>query len=283
MRNADLTKCRWAVLALVAWAATGCHRPDPAVVRVIEQNEAARGGLERWRKVQSMSLTGTLEAGPARDPVKVSRDWMGTPQSRKAEARRVLLHDKDAAPKQVSLPFVMELQRPRRTRLEVRFQGQTAVQVFDGARGWKLRPFLGRHEVEPFTPAEQRLALQQADLDGPLIDAIAKGHQVELLGTEAVEGHDAYKLRVTSEDGLLRQVWVDAKTFLDLKVDGTRWMDGKPRAVMTYFRDYRPVEGLLVPHLLETRVEGVATPEKIVIEQVKVDAPIAVARFSKPE
>src|SRR6266436_1781597 len=49
---------------------------------------------------------------------------------------------------EVQLPFVMELKRPRKMRFELQFSGQTAIQVFDGANGWKLRPFLNRRVVE---------------------------------------------------------------------------------------------------------------------------------------
>ena len=41
----------------------------------------------------------------------------------------------------------MELKRPRKMRFELQFNGQTAVQVFDGANGWKLRSFLNRRVV----------------------------------------------------------------------------------------------------------------------------------------
>ena len=47
------------------------------------------------------------------------------------------------------LPFIMELKRPRKMRFELQFKGQTAVQVFDGANGWKLRPFLNRRKWSP--------------------------------------------------------------------------------------------------------------------------------------
>ena len=80
---------------------------------------------------------------------------------------------------QAELPFVMELGRGRKQRLEIQFNGQTAVQVYDGAQGWKLRPFLNRHDVEKFTPEELKAAAQQSDLDGYLIDYAAKGSKVE--------------------------------------------------------------------------------------------------------
>jgi len=46
----------------------------------------------------------------------------------------------DAGGKQnVQLPFVMEMKRGRKTRLEIEFANDKAVQVYDGANGWKLR------------------------------------------------------------------------------------------------------------------------------------------------
>jgi hypothetical protein len=177
----------------------------------------------------------------------------------------------------------MEAKRPHKTRVEVRFKDQTAVQVFDGTGGWKLRPFLGRRDVEPFSAEETRLALQQAELEGPLLEAVARGDRVELEGTEPVDGNDAYRLRVTARDGQVRHVWVDVKTALDVKVDGSRRLDGKPHAVWTTFRDFRQVNGLLVPFQMETTVEGVPGAERITAERVTLDAPLADARFARPE
>lgn len=175
----------------------------------------------------------------------------------------------------------MELARPRKMRVEVKFQGETAVQVYDGKSGWKLRPFLGRHEVEPFTAEELRIASQQSELDGPLIDASSKGTRVELEGTEQVDGRDAYKLKLTTGKDV-RRVWVDKETFLDVKVDGTRRIDGKQRQVWTYLRDYKPVNGVMVPHSMETTIEGVPGSEKIVIDRVVVNPDLDDDRFKKP-
>jgi hypothetical protein len=284
-RDAGPGAWRGAALTL-AVAIAGCGTPaERAAEPIVEKNAEARGGLKAWRQVKALAMAGNLEAGMARDPLKQAEASLRTRTENKAEARRAALRGADAAAvaKQVQLPFVMELKRPRASRLEIRFQGRTAVQVFDGTRGWKVRPFLGRHEVEPYTDEELRLAAQQAELDGPLIDHAAKGNKVELVGTEKVEGRDAYKLQVTSASGAVRHVWVDAQSYLEVKVDGTRRLDGKPRQVWTAYRDYRPVDGLLIPHTLETTVEGIPGSEKIVVERVSLNAEVADARFSKPE
>jgi len=193
------------------------------------------------------------------------------------------------------LPFVMKMQRPRKVRFELQFKGQTAVQVYDGANGWKLRPYLGHLEVEPFSAEEARIASMQSDLDGPLVDYAAKGTQVELEGMEKVEDHDAYRLKLTMKDGHALHLWIDAQTFLEAKIEGApRRLDGLEHPVEVYYRDYRRVNGLQIPFLLETKVlplaksvprsSSSAVPvEKIMVEVVEVNPKLDAQLFSKPE
>jgi hypothetical protein len=285
------TRTPFRILALTALAALGITATlwpwttpaERAAAPIVEKNAAARGGLERWRAVRSLALTGRLEAGVPRDPVKLAKAFQRSLTQMKAEARIAAARGGHAREKQVELPFVMELKRPRMSRVEIRFQGQTAVQTFDGTQGWKLRPFLGHRSAEPFTAEELRLASQQADLDGPLLDAAAKHERVSLLGTEKVDGRDAYKLEVKDRGGQVRHVWVDAQTFLDVKVDGMRHLDGKMRPVFTAYRDFRPVDGVLIPHALETSVEGVPGSEKIVVEHAAVNVQLGDALFGRPD
>ena len=84
--------------------------------------------------------------------------------------------------------YTFQVKRPNKQRLTIDFAGHTALQVFDGEHGWKLRPYLNRPDPEPFSAEELRKAVAQPALDGPLIDYAAKGSQVELEGTEMVEG-----------------------------------------------------------------------------------------------
>ncbi len=257
--------------------------------QIVSKNVTARGGLKAWRAVQTMTESGTMGAGG---------DQRG-PQASAAAVRR---QGKNLAPmassprlaEEAKLPFTLELERSRKMRLELQFKGQTALQVYDGANGWKLRPFLNRMEVENYTEDELRKAALQSDLDGPLVDYEAKGTKVELEGTEKVEGNDTYRLKLTMKDGHSMHVWIDAKTFLEAKIEGTpRRLDGVEHPVEIYYRDYRSVDGLQIPFLLETRVQAVATAaknvrqanfpaEKIVIEKVQINPKLDAALFAKP-
>ncbi len=196
---------------------------------------------------------------------------------------------------EVQLPFVMDLARPRKQRFELQFNGQTALQVYDGTNGWKLRPYLNRREVETYTDDEMKKASAQADLDGPLVDYAAKGTQVELVGMEKVDGRDSYNLKLTLKSGESMHVWIDAKTFLETKMDGQpRRLDGTMHPVEVYYRDYRDVNGLQIPFLLETKVLPVQktgtgfrdTPvpvEQVIIAKVTVNPKLDPSLFTRPD
>ena len=257
-----------------------------SAAQIVNKNVAARGGLEACRAVQSMSWKGRLGAGGnqrATLPVSgASKNGAKIPT--------------DPRPKEeAQLPFVMKMERPRKVRFELQFKGQSAVQVYDGASGWKLRPYLNHLEVEPFTPDESHIASMQSDLDGPLVDYAAKGTAIELAGMEKVDDRDTYKLKLTMKDGHSIHVWIDAKTFLEAKIEGMpRRLDGIEHPVEIYYRDYRQVSGLQIPFVLETKVlpVGKAVPradripvpvERISIEGVEVNPKLDASLFSKPQ
>src|SRR5258707_13285352 len=150
----------------------GAPPPPPplSVHQIVDKNIAARGGLSAWRGVKTLTIAGELDAG-------------GKPNH--------------------ALPFVLKEKRSRKSRLEIVFADKTSLQGYDGIQGWKVRPFLNRNEAETYTPAATKSAAYEQDLDGPLLDYAAKGTQVAFVGTEAVEGHPAYKLKQRAVEVLL--------------------------------------------------------------------------------
>lgn len=254
--------------------------------QIVERNVSARGGLAAWHNLQTLSMSGKMEAGTGDSRLRSQRIAQG---GTGASLRRQHQAALDAAAgananQQVQLPFTLEMKRPNRSRLEIQFAGKTAVQVYDGANGWKVRPFLNRNDVEPFTADEARAEATRTDMDGLLIDYAAKGSKVELAGTEPLAGQNAYRLKVTTRSGDVREVWVDSKTFLDVKVEGTpRRMDGRMHRVFVYQRDFKPVQGLVMPYLCETVVDGYPQVRKTVIENISVNKSLADARFARPD
>jgi hypothetical protein len=236
--------------------------------------------------VQTLSVSGKLDAGSG-DSVerssRLAREGMGASVKR-AERAAAADSVKAAAAQQVQLPFRLEMKRPRKSRLEIDFAGKTAVQVYDGQNGWKLRPYLNRDDVEPFSEDEAKSEAAKADLEGSLIDYAAKGTQVALEEMDPVEGHPAYKLKLTMKNGDVQHIWIDAQSFLDVKLEGVpRRMDGKMRSVWVYQREFRSVQGLMVPYVYDTAIDGDPHTHKMMIESVAVNGTLDDARFVKPQ
>src|ERR1700674_1289935 len=270
--------------------ASGADTPAPqaklSAADIVNKTVAARGGVQAWRAVQTMTLTGTLGAGGNQRTAQVTQFQGKKGVQNFPSTRRV---------DEVRLPFTMHLARPRKMRIELQFKGETALQVFDGNNGWKLRPYLNRRVVESYTPEELKSTSTQADLDGPLVDYAAKGTKIELVGTENVEGRDTYKIKLTLKNGESEPIWIDSQTFLETKIEGQpRRLDGVLHPVEVYFRDYRDVNGLQIPFILETRVLPVTQtapgvrdtpvpPEQTIFEKVVVNPKLDASLFAKPE
>jgi hypothetical protein len=252
---------------------------------VMEKNVAARGRLQAWRAVQTLLYAGHLGAG--------TNQWATRQLPIPRAMGRQQLQQHRLVPQRPLVPFLIEFARPRKQRIELQYKGQRTVQVFDGAEGWRLRPFLNRHEVEPFTDEEVDATSMYADLDGPLVDYAAKGNEIELDGMEKVQDRDTYKIKVTLNHGKTLRVWIDSQTFLEMKIEGMpRQLNGIFHPTEIYYRDYRSIDGLQIPFLLETRVSpatgtapgfmGTLVPaEKMVIDKVVVNPKLDLSLFSK--
>jgi len=262
--------------------------PQLSAEQIVERNVAARGGLAAWRSIKAISYSGNLDAGRVRpdngmNPTSNER-LLDKPGKSTKIAQAPEQKPAAVAPGTlVTLPYTLTMQRPNKQRVEVKFKDQLLVQVYDGRQGWKLQPNLNRPGAQPFSSEELKKAQQFQDIDGPLIDAAAKGTKIALAGTDLVDGRPAYRLKLVLKAGGERRVWVDAETFLDVQVDGMRRLNGRQVAQWTALRDYRTVDGIKVPYLMETRTEGLAEREKIVVEKVALNPKLDDSLFGKPD
>ncbi len=146
---------------------------------------------------------------------------------------------------QITLSEVKE--RPGRIRQEATYQGLTQVQAWDGEKGWQIQPFEGRKEPSFMTEDDTKPFRLAADLDGPWVDAKAKGHTLEYLGTEDVDGTLAHKLRVRLKWGGDLTVWIDPDTWMVIRNLQKNVVRGAEQEVETDYGDYERVGGLYLP------------------------------------
>ena len=231
-----------ALAALVAVPATA-----QTLDEVLAKNLKAKGGVEKIKAVKTIRMTGTMTVGPG-----------------------------------MEAPFVMEQKRPNMMRMEFTLQGMTGVQAFDGKAGWQLMPFAGRKDAEPLPEDALKQIEEQADFDGPLVDYKAKGHTIELVGKETVDGSDAYKLKLMLKNGDVRYIFLDADQFLEVRTEGRTKIRGTDVEGESTIGDYKEVGGLMIPHAMESGQKGSPQKMKMTIQKVELDVPIDDARFKMP-
>src|SRR6266536_4833430 len=166
-------------LGILAAAALLAAPAQPAktltVDEIVARSIEARGGAAKLAAIQSIRLTGKVVFGGG----------------------------------SIEAAFGLLVKRPGMIRSETTLQGLTAVEAYDGTEGWSMQPFQGRRDPQK-TPAENlKSVAQQADFDGPLVRWKEKGHRVEYLGTEDVDGTLAHKLRVNLKDGDGKYLYLD--------------------------------------------------------------------------
>jgi hypothetical protein len=105
---------------------------------------------------------------------------------------------------------------------------------------------------------------------------------VELVGTEALPGGRAHRLKLTLKTGVVRHVWVDAATGLVVRTVSTRTLRGRELALETAFLDYRETGGIAFARSIATGVQGRPPRLRIVVETVEVNAALDDARFRMP-
>ena len=208
--------------------------------QIIDKSVDVRGGLAAWRKIDTLIWEGHLESQRSTVP---------------------------------SLPFRLEEKRPGKSRFEINEPSQRSLRVFNGTSGWKMKFGQdGRPEIKQFTSQEVRFARSASGLEGPLIDYRAKGSKVELEGVEELDGRKTYRVGVTLGMAERQTVWIDAQSFLEARYDRPTYDKAGAKGVVSLrFREYKVVEGLAVPAVIEISGAAGGQPDRMVIERVALN------------
>lgn len=221
------------------------HVSAQSVDEIIKKNLEAKGGIQKIKAVKTVKVT-----------AKIIQQGL-------------------------EIPLIIQQKRPRMVRVDVTFQGKSQTTAYDGESGWKTDPFQGSPDPEKIAGDDLKQAEEQADIDGALVDYKDKGHTVELLGKEDLEGTAVYKLKLTLKNGDVRDIYIDAGNYLELKVTMKRKTPGGEIELDQYVGNYKPVNGLMFPFSIETKVKG-QTANQIMIDKVEIDVPVDDSLFKMP-
>jgi hypothetical protein len=221
---------------------------SPTVDSLVEKNVQAKGGADALHALQSLRLAGKLLVNNG----------------------------------QLQLGFATTKKRPGQVRSEATLQGMTAIDAYDGTEGWKISPFQGRKDPERMSADETKSLIEDAEIDGPLVDWKAKGSTVEYLGTEDVDGTQAYKLKVVRKNGDVNFVYLDPDAFLEIRRITQRVEHGAQVETETDVGDYEKVAGVFIPFSIEAGSKGSSDKQKLVIEKAEPNVSVDAAFFQFP-
>ena len=238
------------IAAAALMVAAGVSVQDTTLEEVLQAHYETIGGLQAWKDVETMKATGTMVIGGG----------------------------------QIEAPFVMFAKRPRMQRVEFTYQGMTGIQAFDGEQAWMLMPFMGQTEAEVMPEDQARQMREEADIDGPLIGYEEEGIELELMGTEDVDGTPAYKIKVTMPTGQERFYYLDTEYYLPIKVEGEREQGDQTVVYESILGDYKEVNGLVMAHSIENRIPGMPQGgQMMTLDAIEVNVEMPDSLFTMPE
>ena len=232
------------VIAALTWFSfdAGAQTVD----EIIAKNIQAHGGLDKLKAVRSIRTTAKFSQGSFR-----------------AEFRQ-------------------ENKRAGKVREEFIIQGLAQVQAYDGKTGWQISPFGGRKDPELLSQDDLKALVVDADMDGPLMEYKEKGHKAELVGHDSMEGTDCLKIKLSMKNGDVRYYYLDADSFLELKVEIQTTIRGALQENELYYGDYEQVNGIYYPFTVEQAQKGSATRAQFTVQKIEQNIPLEDAHFTMP-
>jgi hypothetical protein len=219
-----------------------------SVDQLVSKNIEAKGGAEALHALQSVKLTGKMLVNEG----------------------------------QLELGYSQTKKRPGAVRTELSLQGMTMVQAFDGKDGWKISPFQGRKDPEKLSDDDTKSLMEDAEVDGALVDWKEKGSTVEYLGTEDVDGTQAHKLKVTRKNGDVNYVYLDPEAFIEIRILTQRMEHGAQVETETDLSDYEKVNGVFLPLSIEAGRKGASDKQKVILDKAEGNVPVDDAAFQFP-
>jgi hypothetical protein len=169
-------------------------------------------------------------------------------------------------------------------RQDVTLQGLTQVQATDGKQAWQVQPFQGRKDPALMSADEAKALALSSDIDFPFVDYKKKGHGVEYVGTEDIDGTPAHGLRVHLKWGDESTFWIDPDTWMVIRELDRQTIRGAEQLSETDYGEYEQVQGVWVPMTEEQgpKDSDSAHKQKVVYEKAEGNAVLPASEFTLP-
>jgi outer membrane lipoprotein-sorting protein len=166
---------------------------------------------------------------------------------------------------------------------EVNFGGQKIIQCFTEKGAWGVNPMMGQAAPTELPAEQAKVGLGQLDAGGPLFNYASKGSTVELVGKEAVNGKDAFKLKLKSKEGVESFIYIDPTTYYILQSSVKVSAGGMDVETSVAFSDYKKTDyGTVIPSKTEiTMAQGFTL--SLINKKAEINKEIDMKVFEMPK
>jgi len=238
------------ILGLLVFFTYECNTTKTLTVDdIIQKNIKARGGEKKWAGVENIIMDGIYVSFSEPEPFKIWR------------------------------------QRPDLYRFDSTRINKFVIHAFDGQKAWWINPLMGpqfeKAQVIPSQNNLDKVTLRERYFEPVFWNYTEKSNQVELEGKESFDDKDCYKLKVTLVDLTIEFWYIDAESFLEIGMTGNTYDFGVKASLETYFSDYKDVDNLKFPFLIES--EYGTRYRSMEIENIKINTEIETSVFIMPD
>ncbi len=139
--------------------------------------------------------------------------------------------------------------RNGKLRIERTLGDKSLVTIYGGTGGWKILP--DSSKPVPVTGKALEELEFRADLDGYFFCWREKGHKLQLIDEEKLEGKPVYKILCKKDNGDEADLFIDAKNYLLVRSVQRLKENGKTNTVETNISGFKRVEGIQFPFKYE--------------------------------
>jgi hypothetical protein len=156
-------------------------------------------------------------------------------------------------------------------RSDFSFNGLTGYQIITKDSGFNFSPFGGMAAPERMTDEDVKLATDEFDLESPLVNYQAKGHTIELMENEDIDGVDAIQLRVNLKNGKTIFYFIDPDTYYIIRTTAKGVSNGQEFSnTSNYYNFKKTKEGILFPF----------TVDNVTFDNIELNIPLDDKLFS---
>ena len=207
---------------------------------IVAKHISAIGGAENWKKVNSMRQEATLSV------------------------------------QGMDIPLVISAVHNKATKQEYTVMGMTGYSIITAEGGWNFNPMQGQTKPEPITQDELKYGKDQLDLQGDFVDYKAKGHAIQLMDKEDIEGVECLKVKLTRKSGNESIFFFDPKTYYIVRTSSKMSANGQEVESVVNMSNYQKLpEGIVIAYT----IESTAVPAPITVTKVIVNGKIDEAVF----